>query len=576
MRELFKGILKGIKNSLKRFPQTIVISTACVVLLIYISEITPGVSGDFIETLGRVTMVIALGVPLSLCVNLFFERSEAYNKVSVYTSYLIGAVLLTLYFHFFLMDIKMVSMSRYMGLSLILYLVFLFISYLPNRDDFEFYVIKVFTRFFTTALYSLVLYLGLSAILFTIDKLLVINIKSELYYYTWLIVAGIFAPSFFLAGLKAKNETLSLNDCPRLLNVLVLYIIMPLISIYTIILYIYFAKIIITRQWPEGLVSNLVLWYSALSSCVLFFITPLLKQKTWPKRYMNYFPKVILPLIAMMFISIGIRIRAYGVTENRYFVVALGIWVFVVMIYFASAKKLRNIILPISLAAITFISVFEPFSSYSVSKYSQNKRLNNIFVKNNMISDNKVIKASTEITGEDARQISSILNYFDSNHSLKDVEKLPQDFRISGLESILGVKYTGDTNEYFSFNSSNVLRTIDIKGYDYLFNSVDNGPRNSNTGFSIDFDYELSTLNITQDANNIYKKDLQAFANKLIDKYGVNQNQQNISSEEMLFVDENDKVKIKIQFSNLSGSMYNSNGKTGSNNFQFYVLVKVK
>ncbi len=42
MKKIFKGILKGIKNSLKRFPLTIGISTACVILLIYISEITPG------------------------------------------------------------------------------------------------------------------------------------------------------------------------------------------------------------------------------------------------------------------------------------------------------------------------------------------------------------------------------------------------------------------------------------------------------------------------------------------------------------------------------------------------------
>ena len=54
---------------------------------------------------------------------------------------------------------------------------------------------------------------------------------------------------------------------------------------------------------------------------------------------MRYFPKAILPLIVMMFISIGIRINAYGLTENRYYVVALGIWAFLVMIYFAFGKN---------------------------------------------------------------------------------------------------------------------------------------------------------------------------------------------------------------------------------------------
>ena len=93
MKKIFNGILKGIKNSINRFPQTIGISTTCVILLIYISEITPGTSGDFIETLGRITMVIALGIPLSLCIKLFFERLENYKKVSIYASYLGGAVI---------------------------------------------------------------------------------------------------------------------------------------------------------------------------------------------------------------------------------------------------------------------------------------------------------------------------------------------------------------------------------------------------------------------------------------------------------------------------------------------------
>jgi hypothetical protein len=583
MKKIFDGILKGIKNSIERFPQTIAISTVCVILLIYISEITPGISGDFIETLVRATMVIALGIPLSLCIKLFFERLDNYKRVSLYASYLVGTLLLSLYYYFFLKDVGMVSISRYVGLSLILYLVFLFISYLPSRDDFELYVVRAFTRFFTSILYSLVLYLGLAAILFTIDQLLGVKIKSELYYYTFLIVAGIFAPTFFLAGIPAKDEVLKLDDYSRLLKVLVLYIIMPLISVYTIILYIYFVKIIITRQWPEGLVSHLVLWYSAISAAVLFFITPLLKEKNWPRRYMRYFPKAILPLIVMMFISIGIRIEAYGVTENRYFVVALAIWAILIMIYFTSAKKLKNIIVPLSLAVITTISVFGPFSSYSISKYSQNKRLNKIFVENNMIVDDKLIKASAEVSKEDIRHISSIISYFDRNHSLSDVKKLPKHFKTSDMEKVLGVKYSEEyyknDNEYFYFNSLGSSEPMDIRGYDYFFDSRNNNNESKNLKnipFSINYDYEFSTLKLTHDGKDIYKKDLMEFTNKLLEKYRTNQQQQNIPVEEMSFEDENDKVKIKINFSNISGNKNVSSGELQSKNFEFYILIKLK
>lgn len=582
MKDLLKKTLKAIKNSLKRFPQAIGISTSCVILLIYISEVKTQFNGDFIEFLSRVTMILALGIPLSLCIKLYFERLETYKKASLYVSYLLGAILLSLYYYFFLKNIGMISTSRYAAFSLILYLVFICITYLPNRDGFELYVVKAFSRFFTTVLYSFVLYLGLSAILFTIDKLLGVNIISEFYYYTALIVAGVFAPSFFLAGIPFKNEILTLKDYSRLLNVLILYIVMPLICVYTIILYIYFGKIIITRQWPQGLVSHLVLWYSVICVTVYFFISPLINEKSWPRRFIKYFPKVILPLMVMIFISIWIRINAYGVTENRYFVVVLSLWVFLVMIYFASTKKLMNIILPVSFVIITFVSVFGPFSSYSISKYSQNSRLNNIFIKNNMISGNKVVKVKTKVTDEDAKQITSILNYFNRYHNLEDVKGLPKKFKISELEKVLGVKYIEENNEnnngYYFFNSTATLEPMDIKGYNYLFDLRNNNTQQitRDTIYNMTFDNQSTLFKITQNGKNIYEKNLQDFATVLINKYGINQKNQSIAQKEMSFEDENSKVKIKIHFLNLSGNQNISNGKLESKNFEFYVLVKLK
>ena len=81
------------------------------------------------------------------------------------------------------------------------------------------------------------------------------------------------------------------------------------------------------------------------------------------------------------------------------------------------------------------------------------------------------------------------------------------------------------TMDIYYFNSLGSSEPMDIKGYDYFFDSriiMYNSRSNESTAFSIDFDYESSTLKITQDGKDIYKKDLMDFANKLIDKYGIN------------------------------------------------------
>jgi len=579
--ELLRKILKNLKTSIKRFPVTIGISVACVILLIYLSELGYDGSNNLREIIKRIVMVLALGIPLSLSIKLIFERLEKKKKIQLFGSYLIGAIALILYYVFLLESFNMIPITRYTGVSIILYLSFLTISYLPNRDNFERYIIKILGRFFTTVIYSLVLFLGLSAILFTIDRLLGVSVKGEIYYYCWLIVVGVFAVTFFLAGIPQYEDNLNDYEYPKVLKVLILYIVMPLISVYTLILYIYFGKIIVTTQWPQGLVSHLVLWYSAISAFILFLITPLVKHNIWAKRFMEIFPKVIIPLVIMMFFSIGIRINAYGVTENRYYVVALALWILLIMLYFSKVKKYRNIILPISLAVIIFISIFGPISSYSVSRFSQNKRLEKILLNYDMINNNSVVKSNKIIPEEDMRQISSMIRYFDMKHELSELKYFPKDFKIDKMESILGFKYYDEYynngDNYFFLSSRSTNQFVDIRGYDYLFDGRNQGFKGDSTGeYALDFNYETNMLKIKQSSNEIYSKDLTVYINNLIDKYGYSKTSDNVPASEMSFEDENEDIKIKIQLVHLSGMRELSTGKIQSKGIEFYILIKNK
>lgn len=579
-KEFAKNISSGIKNSIKRFPVSIALSLCCAILLIYISELGYDANPDIRENLMKLVRIFALGIPLSLCIKLFFERLKEYKRITIFLTYIGGAILLILYYLFLLNDFKMVSMTRYFSVTLILYLTFLFIPYISKKDNFELYVIKVFTSFFTTFIYSIVLYLGLCAILFTVNKLLGINVEYQIYYYTWLIVSLVFAPCFFLAGVPYKNRAFTLKDYPKLLKILILYIIMPLITIYTAILYIYFIKIIITWKWPQGLVSHLVLWYSVITAAVLFFIYPFIENNSWAKTLMKVFPKVLIPLIVMMFFSIGIRISAYGVTENRYYVVILGLWVFLIMLYFSICKKFKNIILPMSLAIIILISTFGPFSSYSISKYSQNKRFTNILSKNSMISEGEIIPNSN-ISTEDKNQISSILSYFNNKHSLSDVKYLPKNFKIQDIDSVFGFSYI--ENEYNSliyytyFNNYEDRIPLEIKDYDYLIDSEILNTNNSSANeLNAEFIPESGIVKITRSGDELYSKDLNEFTKKLIDKYGINNGGQSVDLKEMTFEDENEKVKVKFLFSHISGSKDSSTGKIKSHGNDFYILLKLK
>ena len=571
-----KNIFAKLYLSLKRFPLTILLSASTYALLIAISEINPST-----DTLNKIALVLALGIPLSLCINLFFEKREEKSFYKLLVCYLSGGLLLILYYFLFLNNIGMVSTTRYTALSLSLYLGFLFIPYLIKKDGFEMYIIIIFTGFFSTLIYSIVLYSGLSAILFTIDKLLGITILGKVYYYTGLFVVFIFALSYFLAGIPRKIEKINPISYPKLLRILLLYIVMPLLTAYTIILYIYFGKIMLTWHWPMGIVSNLVLWYSVIVAIFLFFITPISPKVSFANKFLNFAPKIILPLLIMMFISIGIRINAYGVTENRYFVVILALWVFFIMLYYSFTKKLRNIIVPITLSIIMLISVFGPFSSYSISIMSQNNRFQKILIANSMLKDG-ILQSSTNISTKDKAAIISILGYFNNNHSLKDINYLPKNFKLEDMNKVLGFPFESPSYEsqdgFFNFMRNQSDNNIDIKGYDYLIDmrNINSTNKNSNTALNISYNYESATVKINYNNKEVYKSNLNSFAKTLTNKYGTLPKSDIIPSEEMMLTEENQNIKIKFIILNISGSKNQTSHKITTNGIDFYLLVKIK
>ena len=255
-----------------------------------------------------------LGIP-SLCIKVFLERVSLQRAIIVLI-YLAALAGLSLYYLFLLKDFGMVAISRYTAVSLALYLAFAYIPYFYRKGDFELYVIRLLLSFLVTYLYASILYAGLAAILLTTGYLFPVYIPEELYLDLWLITAGVLAPAFFLADIPGEDRALLPESYPRVLQVLLSYIVMPLILAYSLILYAYFALILVTAQWPELMVSHLVLWYAILATLVIFCLYPLRPANPWIRVTTTILPGLNLPLLAMMFIAMGIRINAYGFTEN--------------------------------------------------------------------------------------------------------------------------------------------------------------------------------------------------------------------------------------------------------------------
>jgi len=572
-------IIKKLIESLNRFPYAIFFSTLTTFLLIYVINMEDYYTPESLEIFMKIAMVAALGFPLFLIIKVFFERVENINKFNK-LAIRIAAIILLIGYYFLLLDqINMVSATRYIAVSLSLYLLFLVIPYFYKKEIFEIYVVKIFTRLFITFIYSAILFAGLSAILFTINELLNIPIAEIFYPSTGLTIGGIFAPIFLLAKIPKQTENFQLKEYPNIFEILLTYIIMPLISIYTTILYIYFIKILVTQQLPEGLVAHLVIWYSSLSIIILFFISPLKVKRKWIKSFRKWLPLALIPLLLMMFLAMYIRIKAYGITENRYFVVVLGLWVLGIALYYIFSKKKNNILLPLTLSLIMILSVFGPWSSYAVSIYSQNQRFESLLNKYNMVKDNKVVNNQVQIAKDDQEQIQAIIRYFKNNHSLADIKYLPQDFKIENTEELFGFtyqkRYSPEDVNYFSYGLNTNQQAISIGSYDYLLH-ISNYSREFNiqkANLQIQFDYENKEIIIKEDNNKIFSQSLIPIITALHQK-NKEIRKENIDLDHVTYTAQKNDYRFKFIFNTFAGRTKNSEfGKITISKLDFYLLI---
>lgn len=581
--ERIKSTLLSTKKSVRRFPITIAVSVVLTILLIYLREVSPDISIDLREKLGRIAMVIGLGIPLTASIGLLSERFLKDKRSISLIGYIVGAVFLVLYYNFLLKDFSIVSGTRYLGTMLIFILVFFYALKLKHDINYESYVISVFSSGFITALYSAVLYLGLSAIIFTIDNLFEANIDSRIYYNMFIIVVFIFGISLFLSKIPERDEDFIGYNYARTLKILLIYIVIPLITVYTIILYAYFVKILITWEWPKGLVSHLVLWYSVLSVGVIFLITPVLEENKVAKLFKIWFPKFVLPILVMMFMSIWQRIDQYGFTENRYYVVILGLWVLGIMLYFSFKKPLKNIIIPFSLSLVILIAIYGPLSSYSIAMASQNNRLNSLLEDNGMLS-NGTITSNPNVDKDIQREVSNVINYFVINHSLKDIKVLPDDFEFRDTKDLLGFEFTPYDNyngneNYFNYFSNTFQQPINIEGYDYYMNvSSWNAQEIIIDNLTVKYDNKDNNLTIDENEINLLTQDINTFVEEihsnLKDKPNNTKEINNI--EEMTFDIENENIRAKILFSNVNGRINDSNDVLNLESVEFLLLIDKK
>lgn len=317
---------------------------------------------------------------------------------------------------------------RFMLLSLSFHLLVAFAAFTDKGHINGFWQFNktLFLRFLTSALYGIVLFAGLSAAIGAMNFLFNFKFEWDTFsiLFTWIV--GIFSTLFFLAGVPGDFESLETDDSyPKGLKIFTQYVLIPLATVYVAILLAYEVKILLQWELPKGLVSNLILGYAVFGILSLLLVYPIREREEnkWLKTYARYFYFLLIPLLGLLFAAAGTRILRYGITEMRYFLIMLAIWLLFITLYFLIAKKQSIKIIPISLSLLILLSAYGPQSAFTVAMRSQQRVLTGLFKKYMAFDKDQLMPVdSNKIKPTDASQAVATIDYLIDKHGLSSLQ----------------------------------------------------------------------------------------------------------------------------------------------------------
>lgn len=574
LREMIQQLFLGMSRAGFRFPLTVFSLSAATGLLCYMISLhdSPPL---FVE---KLMFTFLVGAVLGMAAQFAAERFSMLLKYrfGVYA----GSALLTVGYYLIIWPVpeisQEISVRTFVAVVALICAVLWFPSF-QEKTDFNKIALIHFKSFFTSVLYSGVLSAGIAAIIAAVDILL-FEVNSDAYSYMMAIIWVLFATIYYLSLLPKFNSDDPLDieagnraeNYPKFLEILVSFITIPLISAYTLVLFAYFIKILVTSHWPSGQLGPMVLVYSAVG-LIIFILSSLLENR-FAVLYRKIFPKVLIPIVIMQLISVGIRLNAYGITESRYYVALFGIFSIVIGVLFSIKPRIRNSIIALLVAGFAIFSIIPPIDAFSVSRVSQINRVEAILQAEGILTEGQ-LKAKTDAAEYTKIETTNILSYLDRSSSLKYIQWLPEDFQIyRDMKSTFGFEPTYPYNiereaNYF-IASLDTQEPLIISDYDIYIMVYSDRFMKRGSSSPVNFtlagvDYELSVERLSNQEARVAVRDktgteligtgLYEFA-KQLESTGssARATKEAMSPEEMTFSVSQNGYKLKIIFQHVN------------------------
>ena len=400
----------SLKTVVLRFPLQVVAAITATLVWCYLAD--PIGHNKFQEdNLLKLLLVCNLSLALLLAADLYAESND-FKPAKKWMLRLVCVCICTGLYFLLHPAVYRADAFRMALLALAFHFLVAFAPFINkgNLIGFWEYNKTLFLRFLTSALYAGVLFAGLSVAIGAVNVLFDAHIEFETFHRLFAVVTGSFMTIFFLAGLPEDLHDQQIRETyPKALKIFTQYVLIPLAVIYLAILLVYEVKIAMSWELPRGMVSMLILGYAVFGILSLLLIYPIKDQEGngWIKLFSKFFYIMMLPLLVLLILAVWERVGNYGITESRYLLIALALWLASITFYFLLSKKQNIKIIPVSLCILALIATYGPQSAFSISEYSQVARLK------------KLMDLKKD---RDDAEISSVMDYLVEQHGLTSLQ----------------------------------------------------------------------------------------------------------------------------------------------------------
>lgn len=465
----FKSRAKSLIDAFRRFSASIVFFLLSTILASYLIQTEN--TTEIMHT--RLFIVFYLSSLFAFFIQLFYERFTSFFKKKIIPYVCIALFALALFF--LLLGITKFTSPIFLRVSLFgfaLLCLTLWIPSLRGGSNFNYIAFVFFKAFFIAIIYTLVVWAGSALILFAIDLLLV-EIDYEAYLHLMNIVWNFLAPLIFFSYIPIFNKDQDSTEIKtiqssRFFEVLISFIFIPLILIYIAVLYSYLLKILFLFSWPSGHLGPLVLGLS-IASILVYILSKVIDTKI-TRLFQKILPPALIPLVLVQIFSISIRLKAYGLTVNRYYILLFALFTLISATLLLVKKLKHDNFIAFLAACFAIISLIPPIDAHGVSKRSQIKRLETYLIHEEMLENNQ-IKANKNANEEAKKEIREIIRYLDDQKYLEELAYIPYGFKPhTDMEELFGFRLYASSDNHISTTFVNVASKppVRLESYDYL------------------------------------------------------------------------------------------------------------